>query len=163
MTCLWAQREVKSDTLRRTPPPAVIDMGGFLIDMTLADPTIVPVTAKPSWLFPVRQTKDYNRIFGLNPDVTYTQGSSRVFHAAPLYGGGGFSSTSTHLQMGSFRLKNGMQLNTYGNYNAEGWRMPDRSALPWDRNRFRGAFELKSGNGAFGIRVEVQQGRTTPF
>ena len=34
-----------------------------------------------------------------------------------------------------------------------------RSALPWEKNTFKGAFELKSANGAFGIRIEVQQGR----
>ena len=56
-----------------------------------------------------------------------------------------------------------MRLNTYGDYNSQGYRMPNRSALPWERNNFRGAFELKSANGNFGIRVEVQQGRSQPF
>lgn len=61
--------------------------------------------------------------------------------------------------MGSFKLKNGMRINTYGEYNADGYRVPNRSALPWERNAFKGAFELKSANGSFGIRIEVQQGR----
>ena len=43
--------------------------------------------------------------------------------------------------------------------NADGYKVPDRSALPWEKNTFKGAFELKSANGAFGIRIEVQQGK----
>ena len=37
------------------------------------------------------------------------------------------------------------------------------SAMPWEKNNFRGAFELKSANGNFGIRIEVQQGRNGPY
>ena len=37
------------------------------------------------------------------------------------------------------------------------------SALPWERNNFNGAFEMKSENGNFGIRIEVQRGRNNPF
>ena len=33
----------------------------------------------------------------------------------------------------------------------------------WEKNNFRGAFELKSANGNFGIRIEVQQGRNGPY
>ena len=57
----------------------------------------------------------------------------------------------------------GMRINTYGDYNKDGWRVPNRSAMPWERNNFRGAFELKSANGNFGIRIEVQQGRNVPY
>ncbi len=56
-----------------------------------------------------------------------------------------------------------MRINTYGDYNKDGWRVPNRSAMPWERNNFRGAFELKSANGNFGIRIEVQQGRNVPY
>lgn len=31
------------------------------------------------------------------------------------------------------------------------------------RITFNGAFEMKSENGNFGIRIEVQRGRTTPY
>ena len=48
-------------------------------------------------------------------------------------------------------------------YDKDGWRVPNRSAMPWERNNFRGAFELKSANGNFGIRIEVQQGRNVPY
>ena len=35
--------------------------------------------------------------------------------------------------------------------------------VPWEKNNFNGAFEMKSENGNFGIRIEVQRGRTTPY
>ena len=77
--------------------------------------------------------------------------------------GWGLSSSPQFMQMGSFKLKNGMRINTYGDYDKDGWRVPNRSAMPWEKNNFRGAFELKSANGNFGIRIEVQQGRNGPY
>ena len=65
--------------------------------------------------------------------------------------------------MGIFTLKNGMRIHTYGEYDKDGWKVPNPSALPWEKNNFKGAFELKSANGAFGIRIEVQQGRHVPY
>ena len=51
----------------------------------------------------------------------------------------------------------------YGEYDKDGWRVPNPSALPWQKNNFKGAFELKSQDGSFGIRIEVQKGRENPF
>ena len=102
----------------------------------------------------------------MNTDAIYTQGFTNVFSSYPRFGYGydwGLSSSPQYMQMGSFKLKNGMRINTYGDYNMDGRKVPNRSAMPWQRNNFRGAFELKSANGAFGIRVEVQQGRNVPF
>jgi hypothetical protein len=31
--------------------------------------------------------------------------------------------------------------------------------MPWQRNNFNAAFEMKSANGKFGIKVEVNAGR----
>ena len=73
--------------------------------------------------------------------------------------GWGLSSSPQFMQMGTFKLKNGWKINTYGDYDKDGWKVPNRSAMPWEKNNFRGAFELKSANGNFGIRIEVQQGR----
>lgn len=159
-----AQSEVPADTIRGVPS-TVKQYGDFLIDMGLfaASPVRLP---RPS-LNLYDASKDYNRIFRLNPDATMTQGFSNAF--APVYssgyawGFGGFSSTPQYLQMGSFKLKNGMRLNTYGEYDADGRKVPNPSAMPWEKNNFKGGFELKSGNGAFGIRIEVQQGRGAPY
>ena len=96
--------------------------------------------------------------------ATYSQGFSDAFSPSAFSGfgygyGWGLSSSPQFMQMGSFKLKNGMRINTYGDYDKDGWRVPNRSAMPWEKNNFRGAFELKSANGNFGIRIEVQQGR----
>ncbi|MBD4337957.1 hypothetical protein GUH15_18220, partial [Xanthomonas citri pv. citri] len=60
-------------------------------------------------------------------------------------------------------LKNGWKITTYGEYDADGNKVRNPSALPWEKNNFNGAFEMKSENGNFGIRIEVQRGRTTPY
>jgi len=73
------------------------------------------------------------------------------YHALPV---SLYSSTHT--------LGSGWQLTSYGQYNDRGVRLSDRSLLPWQRNDFRGAFELKSPNGNFGFRLEVQQGHRAP-
>ena len=160
-----AQSELPSDSIRRTPSPSIKEFGGFLLDMGLMNIT-PPKLPKFEFQLP-NATKDYAQLFKLNPNTTYSQGFTDTFSPSLSYGmmgyGWGFSSTSQFMQMGSFKLKNGMRINTYGDYNIDGWKVPNRSALPWEKNNFRGAFELKSSNGVFGIRVEVQQGRNYPF
>ena len=128
-----AQSEVPSDSIRRTPSSNMKEFGGFLLDM------------------------------GLMNVATYTQGFTDAF-SSPFSGfgygyGWGLSSSPQFMQMGTFKLKNGWKINTYGDYDKDGWKVPNRSAMPWEKNNFRGAFELKSSNGNFGIRIEVQQGR----
>ena len=146
---LSAQSEQPSDSIRHLPS-TVKQYGDFLIDMELPD-----------------ASKDYNRIFSLNPDVIMTQGLSNVFTPSLSYGfgwgGHDFFSSPQQLQMGSFKLKNGMRLNTYGEYNADGKKVPNPAAMPWEKNNFKGAFEMKSSDGNFGIRIEVQQGRNYPY
>ena len=115
-------------------------------------------------------SKDYSRIFQLNPNVTYSQGLSNIFSlsnsryfSSNPFGLTGFWGSTDNLQMGSFTLKNGMRIHTYGEYDKDGWKVPNPSALPWEKNNFKGAFELKSANGSFGIRIEVQQADTCPI
>lgn len=159
-----AQSEIPSDSIRRVPSANIKEFGGFLLDMGLMN---VATPQLPSINLDMPNiTKDYNQIFRLNSDISYTQGFTTTFSPSPFSGfgyNGGFSSSPQFMQMGSFKLKNGMQINTYGDYDKDGWRVPNRSAMPWEKNNFRGAFELKSANGAFGIRIEVQQGRNVPY
>ena len=143
-----AQSEVPSDSIRRAPSSNIKEFGGFLLDMGLMNVT-PPKLPKFSLDVP-DVSKDYNQIFRLNTDATYTQGFTDAF-SSPFSGfgygyGWGLSSSPQFMQMGTFKLKNG-------------WKVPNRSAMPWEKNNFRGAFELKSSNGNFGIRIEVQQGR----
>ena len=174
---LYAQSEVKGDSVRSlpdgTPPDGVFlpetkNYNGFLLDMSLMK---MEAPRLPEFTLEIPDaSKDYSSIFRLNPDVTYSQGLSNVFsltnstvYSMNPFGLTGFCSSPENLQMGSFKLKNGMRINTYGEYDKDGWKVPNRSALPWEKNNFKGAFEMKSSNGAFGIRIEVQQGNRTPF
>lgn len=163
-----AQNELPADSVRSMELPETKEFGGFLLDMSLMK-TAAPEMPEMKLEIP-DANKDYSFLFRMDPNVTYSQGYAHQFglSSSTLYGPNpfgltGFGSSPQNLQMGSFRLKNGMRLNTYGEYDKEGWRVPNPSALPWERNNFKGAFELKSANGAFGIRIEVQQGRTAPY
>jgi hypothetical protein len=161
-----AQSEIPSDSIRRAPSANVKEFGGFLLDMGLMNVT-APQLPKFDLSMP-DLSKDYNQIFRFNTDATYTQGFTDAFSSSSFSGfgygyGWGLSSSPQFMQMGSFKLKNGMRINTYGDYDKDGWRVPNRSAMPWEKNNFRGAFELKSANGNFGIRIEVQQGRNVPY
>ena len=152
-----AQSEIPSDSIRRAPSTNIKEFGGFLLDMGLMN-VATPELPKFNLDMP-NMTKDYNQLFRLNTDITYSQGFTDSFSSSSYSGfagfgygyGWGLSSSPQFMQMGSFKLKNGMRINTYG------------SAMPWERNNFRGAFELKSANGNFGIRIEVQQGRNAPY
>lgn len=176
---LCAQSEAKGDTLPARPlpdgippegvlMPEVKNYGGFLLDMSLLK---MEAPALPDFKLEIPDaSKDYSRMFRLNPDATYSQGISNVFsltnstvYSLNPFGLTGFGAAPEQLQMGSFRLKNGMRIHTYGEYNKDGWKVPNRSALPWERNNFKGAFEMKSSNGSFGVRIEVQRGNRTPF
>lgn len=181
-TALYAQSEITPDTLNHdrgnTSPTGEIffpdetkNIDGFLIDMNSLIGTPAPDLENYKLIVP-DASKDYSRIFRLNPDVTYSSGLSNMFSLSdsPYYSrnpfgltGFGFGNTMDNLQMGSFRLKNGWRVNTYGEYDKDGWRVPNPSALPWQKNNFKGAFELKSQDGKFGIRIEVQRGRENPF
>lgn len=176
-----AQTEATADTLRQATsdipptgdqllPDGVKSYDGFLIDMNNLVKLPTPDMNKTYKIVIPDVSKDYNWIFRLNPDVTYSSGLSNMFSlsGSPYFSSNpfsimGFGNTTDNLQMGSFRLKNGWRLNTYGEYDKDGWRVPNPSALPWQKNNFKGAFELKSQDGSFGIRIEVQKGRENPF
>lgn len=170
--CSWmSAQEVVTDSLSRTADgEPVLDgvlqlddtrsYGGFLIDMNLFKPMSTAVPPLPGKIILAPPTPDYNQLFALPSSATYTQGS---FYSSSFWGWPAGTGSPTHLQMGKFKLNNGWSLNTYGQYNAQGYRVMNPSALPWERNNFHGAFELKSSNGSFGIRVEVKQGRQTPW
>ncbi|MDO4164887.1 MAG: occludin [Bacteroides sp.] len=177
---VYAQSEATADSLRTQSPrdgveptgemllPETRNYDGFLLDMSLMN---VNAPKLENYKLEVPNvSKDYSSIFRLNPNVTYSQGLSDMFSLSPSrfystnpFGLSGFWNTTDNLQMGSFRLKNGMRINTYGEYDKDGRKVHNPSALPWEKNNFKGAFELKSANGSFGIRIEVQQGNRSPF
>jgi hypothetical protein len=73
-----------------------------------------------------------------------------------------FPASFDYMRVNSFRLNGNLQLNLYGEYDANGRKIIRPSALPWEKNDFKGGFELKSNNGHFGIRFEVQR-KANPY
>ena len=91
-----------ADTIRRDlPTGGMKEYGGFLLDMKLMNLS-APKLPELNWELP-DASKDYNHIFQLNPDVTYSQGFT---DAMSSYGGWRYGmfgeSSSSYMQMGSF-------------------------------------------------------------
>lgn len=142
------------------------DFDGFILDMgPMFDmPALPPLSFRPfeaMMTAPYRLNPDAVRI---NPNMTFlgtsqTSFSPRTFYSL-LYPG---TSGNVLWQGASFKLRNGMRINTYGEYDADGYKVYNPAALPWEKNNFNAAFEVKSPNGKFGIKVEVQGGRNYPY
>ncbi|KAA6309436.1 hypothetical protein EZS27_039069, partial [termite gut metagenome] len=130
--------------------------GKYLLDMNLLAPPVAP--GLPHFDF-TNVTTDYNSLFQLNPNVIYgKEVSGSLFQS---YYGYGYSSLQ-FMQTGSFKLNDNLRFNLYGGYSADGRKLPNTSAYPWERNDFRGGMELKM-NKNFGIRVEVQRRGNTIY
>lgn len=104
-----AQSEVPSDSIRRAPSSNIKEFGGFLLDMGLMN--VAPPKLPKFSLDVPDVSKDYNQIFRLNTDATYTQGFTDAF-SSPFSGfgygyGWGLSSSPQFMQMSTFKLKNG--------------------------------------------------------
>lgn len=168
----FAQSEVVADSIPL--PPISLDgsryksFDGFVLDMgpvmIAPPPLIAPQLTYTYQPYGSNGTvKNYNEIFRPGRNVTYDRGSYYGMFT-PMYPGVGmygFGSSPT-LQSATFKLKNGLRITTYGEYDADGNKVRNPGALPWERNNFNGAFEMKSENGNFGIRIEVQRGRNVP-
>ena len=106
-----AQSEIPSDSIRRAPSTNIKEFGGFLLDMGLMN-VATPELPKFNLDMP-NMTKDYNQLFRLNTDVTYSQGFTDSFSSSSFSGfsgfgygyGWGLSSSPQFMQMGSFKLK----------------------------------------------------------
>lgn len=142
---------------------------GFILDMGPMTITPPPLVSPQLTYQPYSSNgtiKNYNEIFRPGQNVTYDRGSYSMF--MPIYSGisfgrYGWGGIQPTLQSATFKLKNGLQITTYGEYDADGNKVWNQAALPWEKNNFNGAFEMKSENGNFGIRIEVQRGRNTPY
>ena len=151
----------------------VKDFGGFILDMgtmlnaesLVVSPMILPTL---SYLASFSETTPYQlnpEAFKLNPNITYMGGTSFSTSRTPMYAlqYNGMGSGLVNWQGASYKLNNGMRINLYGEYDADGRKVYNPSALPWERNNFNAAFEMKSANGNFGIKVEVHGGRNNPY
>lgn len=151
-TNLSAQNEVNAEDIADSPTYNFKQFGDFILDMNILAP---PRTFSFSTnLLGPDATKDYNILFQL--PMQWVVGT--LVRHTHIHGFGTFSN-ATHLQSSSFRLNDNMRINTYGQYRLDGSKIPNPSALPWEKDNFIGGMELKF-NKNVGIRIEVQQGRT---
>lgn len=144
------------------------DYGGFILDMgTMLNAeslTVTPFLPTLSYLAPMDDLSPYQLnpdAFRINPNVTYSGGMS----SCPSYMSGlsvlypGMGSGMVNWQGKSYKLNNGARINLYGEYDADGNKVHNPSALPWEKKDFNAAFEFKSANGNFGVKLEVHGGR----
>ena len=163
-----AQAETPTENHLQTPA-GVKDFGGFLLDMgtmlnaeslVLPPPTFSALSwnafSDPSALPLLMPNPDALRIdtrltsFGgmldgvLNPNL-----ASQVFP--------GTKGTRLDLRGVTYRLNNGLRISTYGEYDADGNRRYNPAALPWEKDDFNAALELKTDDGKFGLRIGVEK------
>lgn len=163
----------QNETDIRPDGAGVKDFGGFILDMgtmlnTESLTLSVPYPTLSHQMMDLGETSPYRirpEAFRLNPNLTYLGGTainpSRTSVISLLHPGIG--SGMVNWQGASYKLNNGMRINLYGEYDADGYKVYNPSALPWERNNFNAAFEMKSANGNFGIKVEVHGGRNNPY
>ncbi len=159
-SALFAQDIEQLDANTKLNIDELIILDGYLLDMK----TILP--APPTLAVPVfswREMNDNNKF-----DVTHFYKDKVKYGRSDYYSNyTNFSSFSignkTTLNHATFSLRNGIKITTSGEYDADGYKRVNPSALPWERNNFNGAFQMKTKNGNFGISVEVNRGRYTPF
>ena len=148
--------------------PSRKDFGGFILDMgTMLNAeslTITPMLPSLSYLAPMDGLSTFQLnpdAFRINPNVTYMGGTgitdSRIGILSMLYPGMG--SGMVNWQGKSYRLNSGARINLYGEYDADGHKVHNPSAMPWQKKDFNAAFEFKSANGNFGVKLEVHGGR----
>ena len=106
--CHPHSQKYPSDSIRRAPSANIKEFGGFLLDMGLMN--IAPPKLPKFSLDVPNMSKDYNQLFRLNTDATYSQGFSDAFSPSAFSGFGygyglGLSSSPQFMQMGSFKLK----------------------------------------------------------
>lgn len=154
---VMAQTEVQNGVFPESHVSQVKDFGGFILDMGTmlnAESLVVPFSLPTlSYLAPWETSNSFqlnSEAFKLKPQVVYS-------------GGIGIGNGMVNWQGASYKLNNGMRINMYGEYDADGYKVYNPSALPWERNNFNAAFEFKSANGNFGIKVEVHGGRNNPY
>ena len=138
---------------------SVKDFGGFQLDMKAMNLNPAMQALRRQKLETDAITKNFSKIF--SPDIkTY---STYGLYSLNNNSWGLTLSSSELMSMKTYHLNNGMQFNLYGQYGPDGKRLPQTSGLPWEKDQFKGAFELKSANGKFGIRVEMKAGHYHPF
>ena len=132
----FAQSEVVTDSI----PPISLDgyknFNGFMLDMGSMIVAPPPLIAPQLYYQPYNNNTiaNYNEIFRPNMNIIYDRGSynhvfTPMYPGMGIYGFGTMSMPPT-LQSATFKLKNGLHITTYGEYDADGNKVRNPSALP---------------------------------
>ena len=171
LIALSTQAQTESISIR-TDGTQCKDYGGYILDMgtmlnTESLSLLVLFLPNMSQLMPLLPDDEELKI---NPDawtfnnkVIYTTTSSLNFPPRgalvhPATQGAPFQWQST-----TYKLNNGMRLTSYGEYDADGKKVMNQHALPWQKQNFNAGVWLESSDGKFGIGIEVHRGRNNPF
>ena len=167
-TMVNAQTENEVTTLSDLETQRYKNFDGFLLDMgSMLDlpaylmPPTLSYRPFDTFLTPPNQLNP--DAVKINTDLTYKGGVPGVSLLQSFYSLYCPSCGNANWQGASYKLKNGMRINTYGEYNADGYKVYNPSALPWQKNDFNAAFEIKSANGNWGIKVEMHGGRNNLY
>ena len=148
------------------------DFGGYILDMATmlnTESLTLPMPFLPnmSQLTPLLPDSEGLKI---NPDawkfnskaIYTTTPSLNISNSGSLFYPGS-QSVPFQWQSATFKLNNGMRFTTYGEYDADGRRVRNPQAMPWQKQNFNAGFMLESEDGKFGIGIEVHRGRNNPF
>lgn len=149
----YAQSEKESSIHQSTEDYSRFD--GFLLDISMPQLPQLPAFDPSILLMP---PKDYSAIF--QPDTRWSFGQAYVSFPATF--NNGMFSSGQQLQKATYKVNDQMRLSLYGQYTADGKRIPNTNATPWDRDTFVGGMELKF-NKNFGMRIEVRNGARNPM
>lgn len=156
-----AQNEGKTDSIQSPPIQNIKMFGDFMLDMNILAPPPKLPSFSSNMLWP-DATKDYSLLFQLPSQMTLSGGTYIPSMYSSIGYGYGIFPSSNFLQSATFRLNDNMRLTTYGQYTLDGRKIPNPSALPWEKDNFMGGMELKV-NKNFGIRIEVQKGHNPMY
>ena len=122
----------------------ILDMGTMLNAEALTLPLILPSLNSFTHL-------DFtDNALKINPESFKINTSKILFDTSSIH--------QKQLLGNSYRLNNGIQINTYGEYDINGYKRYSPSIPYWLDNKFKAAFEMKSSNGKFGIKLEITGG-----
>lgn len=132
---------------------------GFILDLTetLATPAILPkfellnYSKDPyiNWLDRLNLNLG-NVTYGrtnYSPDMIHSQWNRYSMRTQGI---------NDPINTATFRLNDNWKLSTYGDYDADGYKRANPAQLPWQKNDFKGGFELKSSKG-FSFKMEMRR------
>lgn len=159
----WAQEQVQI-VIDEEPTEINKNYGGYILNL---DKELIKT---PQWelpkfeLMPQFNVSPAAYLYNLSGANSTTFGQTDFsYNRYSLTPWGRFNNIDGPINSATFKLKSGLNISTYGDYDADGYKRRIPSAYPWKNNNFRGGFELKSNNGKFGFRVDLEHGRGNPY